>query len=144
MSRLLGTAFAGVGGAALLSAGSTSAQDIVAHDFTVQPAPVTSSVSDEWRVRVNPENSLLSTPPGLFNPDSYEDDRIYSLQRDIPISNNQSFQVRFDTQRGSGGGLASMIESRSLPFSGSNVPGEGSWGLKYKRRTVSVQWSITW
>lgn len=145
MSRKLGTVFAGAGSAVLLTAaGAVSAQDIPSRDFTVEPPPANETISDQWRVRVNPENSLLSTPANLFPPGRFEDSRIYSLQRDVPISDNQTFSVRFDTQRGNEGGLANMIESRSLPFSGSNEPGEGSWGLKYKRRVVSVQWSVTW
>ncbi len=144
MSRNLGAAFAGAGSIALLTAaGAASAQDIPAQDFT-QTAPITDTISDQWRVRVNPENSLLNPPANLFPPERFEDSRIYSFQRDMPISDNQTLSVRFDTQRGNDGGWANMLQSRSLPFSGSSEPGEGSWGLKYKRRVVSVQWSIEW
>lgn len=142
MSRSLGAKFAG---AAFLTAaaGSAAAQDTPAHDFTVQPSPSNTSVSDEWRVQVNPENSLLSTPANIFPPGRFEDSRIYSLQRDIPVGDNQRFSLRFDAQRGSEGGLAEMMRSRTFS-TGRNEPGEGSWGLRYKRRTVSVQWSVTW
>lgn len=145
MSRSLSTAFAGIGGAAFLTAaaGTASAQDFISRDFTVQPSQPTATVSEEWRVRVNPENSLLSTPPNIVNPDRFEDSRIYSIQRDVPIGDNQRFSVRFDTQREDEGGLAGMMRSRTLS-AGRSEPGEGSWGLRYKRRTVSVQWSVNW
>lgn len=133
MSRNLTASFAGACTAIALG-GVASAQEV---------RPPASQVSPEWRVAINPDDSMIRLQPRTVFEDRYSLPSTIRLEREISLNDRSDLRIRFETESGGLRDLADRIRSGGLPFSGQERETGGSWGMKFKRG-ASVQYRFRW
>ena len=138
MSRNISASF--VGACTAIAMGSAASAQELRED---QRAENAAEITSEWRVAINPEDSMIRLQPRMIFENQYDLPSTIRVEREITLNSRSDLRIRFETESGGLRDLADRIRSGGLPFSGQDRETGGSWGMKFKRG-ASIQYRFRW